>query len=168
MSQFWYNNETKKTLAEASLRILHKFFDENAFIGLLSSPSLYEEMKKRTENVILFEYDERFQRYGKDFVQYDYNLADSPDYLKDFHHKFHLLILDPPFLAQECIEKMSKICQNLLKTDGKMILCSGKTVKEHAEKHLNLKMCKFEPQHERNLGNDFASYANFDLDQFIV
>lgn len=169
MSQFWYNDETKRRLADASLRILEKYFDKSSSIGLLSSPSLYENIKSLHENVVLFEFDDRFQRYGSDFVQYDYKNADNAEYLKEYHGKFDLLLLDPPFLSEECMEKMSKICRNLLKSheSSKVILCSGKTVQPFAEKYMSLQMCAFEPQHERNLGNDFASYANFDLDQFI-
>lgn len=118
-------------------------------------------------SVTLFEYDERFAAYGTDFVHYDYNRASENEYLQQFFGYFDLLIADPPFLAEECIEKISIIVKRILKNNGKIILCSGQVVGNWAEHYMGLKKCKFEPEHERNLGNAFASYANFDLDEFI-
>lgn len=85
----------------------------------------------------------------------------------DFQNKFDIIILDPPFLSEECIKNISKYVEYLSKNNAKTILCSGLVVKEWAESYLNLKLCNFEPQHERNLGNAFVSYANFNLDDLI-
>lgn len=62
---------------------------------------------------------------------------------------------------------MGIIVRKIAKDDCKTVLCSGYAVKEWAKKFLGLDICKFEPQHERNLGNEFASYANFDLDSVL-
>lgn len=118
-------------------------------------------------SVTLFEFDERFAAYGTDFVHYDYNRASESEYLQRFIGYFDLLIADPPFLAEECIEKLSIIVKRLLKNNGKVILCSGEVVEGWAQHYMGLKKCHFEPEHERNLGNAFASYANFGLDEFI-
>lgn len=119
-------------------------------------------------SVTLFEFDTRFSRVGDDFVHYDYNLAEQEDYLNDFKGLFDLIIIDPPFLSEECSSKTAKITRKLSKESTKLILCSGLTVKEWAEKYFGLKFCNFKPQHERNLGNEFVSYANFDLDSFVT
>lgn len=87
--------------------------------------------------------------------------------MQKFHNSFDLVIADPPFLSEECIEKIGKIIQNVTKPNGRIILCSGQVVADWAFKYINLKRCAFEPQHERNLGNEFASYASFELDEFI-
>lgn len=161
-------------MAEASVRCTQRTEpndDEPIRIGLLSCPSLYDSIKAiHPANVIrLFEYDQRFAAYGSDFVHYDYNRATGDDeYLRPFFGLFDLLIADPPFLSEECIEKMSIIMRNLCRPNvGKIVLCSGQVVGDWAAKHLGLSKCRFRPQHERNLGNEFASYANFDLDEFI-
>lgn len=118
--------------------------------------------------VKIFEYDKRFSAYGDDFIFYDYSETESiAEKYTDFRNKFDIIILDPPFLSEECIQKISKYVEHLSKNMTKTILCSGLVVKEWAKSYLNLMLCNFEPQHERNLGNEFVSYANFNLDDFI-
>ena len=137
-------------------------------IALVSCPSLYEHVKRlQPLNLKLFEYDERFSRYGTDFQVYDYSKADNHMYLEEYSGEFDLILVDPPFLSEECIEKVSKTITKMLAKNGKLVLCSGKAVRVWAEKYMNLKICMFQPEHERNLGNEFASYANFDLDEII-
>lgn len=84
-----------------------------------------------------------------------------------FASQFDLIIIDPPFLSEECLSKTATIAKKLSKPSAKLILCSGKTVQEWADRYFGLKLCEFKPQHERNLGNEFVSYANFDLDGYI-
>uniref|UniRef100_A0A1B0CSN1 Uncharacterized protein n=1 Tax=Lutzomyia longipalpis TaxID=7200 RepID=A0A1B0CSN1_LUTLO len=67
----------------------------------------------------------------------------------------------------ECIARTSEILRHVAKSSGKIILCSGTVVTQWAEKYLQLKPCNFQPKHKRNLGNEFASFANFNLDTFI-
>lgn len=118
--------------------------------------------------VHIFEFDQRFAAYGPDFVHYDYNLAPNPDYLSQFSGYFDLVIADPPFLSEECIEKISLIIRKIAESDsGRIVLCSGQVVAGWAAKFLQLRQCAFHPEHERNLGNEFSSYANFDLDALI-
>lgn len=116
--------------------------------------------------VKLFEFDDRFGACGEDFQFYDYNNGNNVDYLKEYHDSFDIIIVDPPFLSEECLQKIGKIVANLGKSDTKTILNSGKTVKQWAENFMNLKVCSFKPEHERNLGNEFCSFANFNLDKY--
>lgn len=144
--------------------------DETLHVALLSCPSLYDQIRavNAAGVVNLFEFDERFVAYGSDYVHFDYNHATTADYLQEFNGLYDLIVVDPPFLAEECIEKMSHIVRRLCKPDtGKVILCSGQVVAEWAQRFMGLQRCAFHPEHERNLGNEFASYANFDLDGFI-
>ncbi|XP_055592886.1 protein-lysine N-methyltransferase CG9154 [Uranotaenia lowii] len=170
LSQFWYNESTKQRLASVV-----KYFRESLAadgesikVALLSCPSLYQHVKDVHPNVTLFEFDDRFASIGPDFQHFDYNRAQEATYLDDFRESFDVLIADPPFLSEECIEKIGLIVRKLTKPDNsKIILCSGFAVRDWAKKFLNLDICKFEPEHERNLGNQFSSYANFDLDQIL-
>lgn len=164
LSQFWYSDDTKIALANICQTLATN--NEDFKIGLLSSPSLYSSVKSIHKNVKIFEFDERFSAYADDFVHYDYNKADG-DYLQPFHGYFDLIIVDPPFLSEECIEKMSIIVKNLRKSNGKVILCSGETVEQWATKYMELTRGQFEPKHNRNLGNEFASYSNFNLDEIL-
>lgn len=119
-------------------------------------------------SVTLFEFDQRFASIGEDFKHFDYNRATEDGYLEEFRESFDLIIADPPFLSEECIEKMGTVVRRIAKPDCRTVLCSGRAVQEWAKKFLGLDICKFEPQHERNLGNEFASYANFDLDSVLA
>lgn len=114
--------------------------------------------------VKIFEFDKRFSAYGDDFVFYDFNNAEETGYLQEFTESFNLIIADPPFLSEECITKISKIINNLQKLTTKVVFCSGAVAEPWLTKCLQLKKCNFKPTHERNLGNEFVSYANFDLD----
>ncbi|XP_023306957.2 protein-lysine N-methyltransferase CG9154 [Lucilia cuprina] len=168
LSQFWYSAGTKKSLGSAVNQLLEEVQDKSSYsIALLSSPSLYATVKEIHENVKIFEFDKRFSAYGDDFVFYDFNEGDNENYLKELWHKFDVIIADPPFLSEECITKISKIIKNLLKPQGKIIFCSGEIVEPWLTACLPVNKCKFQPEHERNLGNEFVSYANFNLDDFI-
>lgn len=117
--------------------------------------------------VKIFEYDQRFSSFGEDFQHYDYNLANTKKYLKDYDQTFDLIIADPPFLSEECIEKMGDIIKKISKPNAKIVFNSGIVCKDWIEKHLGLEEKMFKPQHERNLANDFTSFANFNLDDYV-
>lgn len=77
--------------------------------------------------------------------------------------------MDIPFLSEECLEKSNILCRKMAKNYAKIVLCTGKVMSNTISKVMNdMKICKFEPEHERNLGNDFGTFANFDLDSFVV
>lgn len=111
----------------------------------------------------MLEYDRRFEVHGSNFIFYDYN---TPLKLpSDLEHTFDLVVADPPFLSEECIEKTSETIKHLAK--DKIIVCTGAIMKERVEKFLDLKQCEFQPQHRNNLANEFSCYANFDLDNVL-
>ncbi|XP_016971032.1 protein-lysine N-methyltransferase CG9154 [Drosophila rhopaloa] len=172
LSQFWYNTKTKLTLRDVVGKLLaERKADSGDFhIALLSCPSLYKDIKNIHDKVHIFEYDQRFGAYGTDFVHYDLNcIGSNPDYLKAHHHQYDLIVADPPFLSQECIANTCEIITRLQNdpTQCKLILCSGKVVEPWLTARLPVLKCKFQPEHERNLGNEFVSYANFNLDKYI-
>ncbi|XP_037961005.1 protein-lysine N-methyltransferase CG9154 [Teleopsis dalmanni] len=167
LSQFWYSKSTKKILSSVVRKLVDNATKDNFKIALLSCPSLYCVVKETHPNVKIFEYDKRFSAYGDDFIFYDINEAITLTHLQDEWNSFDLIIADPPFLSEECIIKISEIITNLGKDNSKIIFCSGATVETWLIKYLNLKKCRYRPEHERNLGNEFATYANFELDNFI-
>ncbi|XP_017010475.1 protein-lysine N-methyltransferase CG9154 [Drosophila takahashii] len=172
LSQFWYSTETKHTLRDVVGKLLaERKADSGAFhIALLSCPSLYKDIRNIHDNVHIFEYDQRFEAYGTDFVFYDFNcVGNNPDYLKEHHRQYDLILADPPFLSQECIAKTCEIINRLQRhpSECKLILCSGEVVEPWLSSRLPVFKCGFRPEHERNLGNEFVSYANFNLDEYI-
>ncbi|XP_058446385.1 protein-lysine N-methyltransferase CG9154 [Malaya genurostris] len=169
LSQFWYNSETKEklTFVVKSINADLELAGTESYVALVSCPSLYHHVKDTSKNVTLFEFDERFASIGSDFHHFDYNRAVEDDYLDIFKNKFDVIIADPPFLSEECIEKISIVVRKIAKTKCKIILCSGYAVHEWATKYLSLDLYNFKPEHERNLGNEFSSYANFNLDDVL-
>lgn len=77
------------------------------------------------DNTKIFEFDTRFESFGKDFQFYDYNMAVDDNYLSEYAKTFELIICDPPFLSEECLEKTSIIVKRLLKENGMIILNTG-------------------------------------------
>lgn len=139
-------------------------------IALLSCPSLYKSIKAihPKGTVRLFEYDNRFAAFTNDFTHYDYkNAYKQNDYLNEFESNFDIIIADPPFLSEECIQSMGLIIDKLKRKDAKIVLCSGQVVAQFAKDFLHLDQCNYRPHHERNLANEFCSYANFNLDELI-
>ena len=67
------------------------------------------------------EFDTRFKCYGDDFLFYDYN---QPLELPlDWKQSFDVIVVDPPFLAEECLTKTAQTVKFLAK--DKIILCTG-------------------------------------------
>ncbi|CAO1426899.1 unnamed protein product [Diamesa hyperborea] len=167
LSQFWYSLDTQFKFGEAIRKMIESSTDGNYTIALLSCPSLYPNIKTVTDNVKIFEFDERFSSLGPDFVFYDiFNLNEVE--LKDYNKHFDIIIADPPFISEDCVEKLSKVVEILLKTNGKVVLNTGTIVKEHIERILHLQECQFKPEHRNNLANEFSTFSNFDFDKYII
>ena len=180
-----YSDETQKDFGKIVKNLLQKQEDEHYSIALLSCPSLFQTIRSINgkhlrcwtfnydwwdfilDKTKIFEYDTRFQSFGDDFQCYDYNKADEDNYLSEFAQSFDLIIVDPPFLSEECLEKTAVIVKRLVKDNGKIILNTGSVQRDLARKFLNLNESSYKPQHKNNLGNEFSSFTNFDLDQFI-
>lgn len=175
LSQFWYDEETTRIISKLCLKLILQLAPEQGSsevrVALLSCPSLYKSIRSvhPMGTVRIFEFDERFAVFSDDFIQYDYRrIAEQDDYLDEFAGLFDIVICDPPFLSRECIESTSKIVKKLKKENAKVLLCSGQSVSDHAKEFLGLDRCQYRPQHERNLANEFCSYANFPLDELIA
>ena len=162
MSQFWYDSETSKYLANQIIQNINK----DGKVACISCPTLYfqlHQMKMEDNNLAnvdlkLFEFDSRFSIL-QDFLFYDYRtpLLACKNFKKA---SFDLVVADPPFLSQECLEKISQTILFLAK--DKIILNTGLVVENIVTKYLCLKKCShFTPRHQSNLGNKFACFTNF-------
>lgn len=161
LSQFWYDEETTQILSQAAA----SHCCNNGSIALISCPTLYNSVKSKIVssneplNVKLFEFDQRFSSFGPDFVFYDYNNPLNLD--SDYKNYFDIVVADPPFLSEECLQKVSETIKYLLKAGGKIILCTGAVMEPLANDLLNLKKCDFQPRHKNNLANEFICLTNF-------
>lgn len=160
MSQFWYSDETAARLAEELVREA----GEGGRIACVSAPSVYQKLKQgvvagsdRVSAVVL-EYDRRFAVYGDDFVFYDYK---DPLRLPAgvAAASFDVVLADPPYLSQECLSKVAQTVRYLSR--GKVLLCTGAVMEASARELLDVKMCRFLPQHNRNLSNQFRCFVNY-------
>lgn len=168
LSQFWYDERTADVLARECLLAAA---DEGG-IACVSCPTLFDRLMQhdavrsgRTRAVLL-EFDDRFiAKYGDDrAVLYDYRQPVSlPAHLRN---AFDILVVDPPFLADECVVKVAQTVRWLSKPDAKIIACSGAIMEELFGRLLGVKRRQFEPKHKNNLANEFACFANFDT-QFL-
>ncbi|TRY76869.1 hypothetical protein TCAL_03831 [Tigriopus californicus] len=163
LSQFWYDEATSNALADICLAVAENNpGNDPTRIACLSCPTLFLALKKRhpqLSNVILFEFDKRFSKLGQDFTFYDYK---SPlDVPREWREYFDLVVADPPFLSGECLTKTAVTMKFLSK--GKMILCTGATMADMADRLLHLKKQEFIPGHRNNLANEFRCFANFDM-----
>ncbi|KAH0625115.1 hypothetical protein JD844_033247 [Phrynosoma platyrhinos] len=132
------------------------------WIACVSAPSIYQKLKEQNSNefsTCILEYDKRFSAYGAEYIFYDYNdPLNLPTNLTA--HSFDIVLADPPYLSEECLRKTAQTIKYL--TKGKILLCTGSIMEEHAAKYLGVKMCKFIPKHTQNLANEFRCYVNYD------
>lgn len=79
-------------------------------------------MSEAQDKIYLFEYDKRFQElYNEQFIHYDYN--DPLKIPESFSSYFDVVLVDPPYLSEECLEKTLKTVEFVAK--DKIILCTG-------------------------------------------
>ena len=180
LSQFWYDKATTETLAKEVIELGNSYRQKGAekfSVAFISCPTLFQHLVKNCNldrsffNLKLFEYDNRFQVYGSDFIFYDYNQPLAFEGAAEAKQTYDLVIADPPYLSQECFIKTSITIKSLAKSnDAKFIVCSGAVMADLISRCLNnTRLVKFEPRHENNLGNEFRCYANYEtfyLDQY--
>ncbi|XP_029935924.1 EEF1A lysine methyltransferase 1 [Myripristis murdjan] len=160
MSQFWYSDDTATRLAE---EVIHEA-GEGGRIACVSAPSVYQKLRQgvvhgsdRVSAVVL-EYDRRFATYGHEFIFYDYNEPLSlPEDVAP--HSFDIVLADPPYLSEECLSKVAETVKYLSK--GKVLLCTGAIMEQHAKALLDVNMCSFLPKHNKNLANEFRCFVNY-------
>lgn len=160
LSQFWYDPATAQVVAEE----LHYLSRLNAStVACVACPTLYVQLKKSSPEVEarIFEFDKRFEKYGTDFIFYDYNHPE--DLPAIYRHKFQVVVADPPYLSEECLVKVSKTMMLLANENNAFfLLLTGKVQQELAAKLLNARPCGFQPTHHHKLGNEFMLFTNYD------
>ena len=77
----------------------------------------------------IFEFDKRFDAFGSYFYFYDYK--DPENVPEQCIGAYQVVIADPPFLSEECLEKVSKTVKKILAPGGKILLSSGKFCKKN-------------------------------------
>ncbi|CAH9068283.1 unnamed protein product [Cuscuta europaea] len=161
LSQFWYDSETAGTVAKEILTLCETL--DSPSVACISCPTLFAYLKKSDPNVQaqLLEYDQRFSSYRSEFTFYDYNTPE--DLASSLKHSYSVIVADPPYLSKECLEKVSKTISFLLRSGPSyVLLLTGEVQKDRAAQLLNLRPCRFRPQHSSKLGNEFRLFTNYD------
>lgn len=173
--QFWYDDDTAATLARA---LLHGA-DEETVVCIALAPSVYAAIGKLqpeevpTKHVYLLEYDQRFSVLAPGrFYHYDYTRPDDVPLL--LRKKCHRLLIDPPFLEEQCQKKLAQAARNLLVEDDgsltksgdkrfKLISSTGERMRDIIkETYPETRITDFLPKHKNELGNEFRCYASFE------
>lgn len=176
LSQFWYSDATADLLADALL----SGADADTVIAVVSAPSVYAAIQKKpaesipTKHIYLFEFDKRFEvMAGKEHFVY-YNYETPTEFECDIKHKVDRLLIDPPFLNENCQTKSSVTAYELLaKNDGsktasgslkhRLISCTGERMKDVIKKaYPETHITTFLPEHGNGLSNEFRCYADFE------
>ncbi|KAK6942482.1 Methyltransferase EEF1AKMT1/ZCCHC4 [Dillenia turbinata] len=161
LSQFWYQPETAESIAKEVLHLCSSI--DSPRVACIACPTLFVYLKRLDPNlsVQLLEYDKRFEQYGSDFSLYDYKKpVELPS---EFKHAYHVVLADPPYLSEECLEKVTQTITFLSQPeDSYLLLLTGEVQKDTAKKLLGLYPCNFRPQHSSKLGNEFRLFTNYD------
>ncbi|RKP07919.1 putative N6-adenine methyltransferase-domain-containing protein, partial [Thamnocephalis sphaerospora] len=160
LSQFWYNDETARALAEEAVR------QTDGLIVCVSSPSIFLMLKKmRVPNpLLLLEFDTRFAVFKDEFRHYDYNCPlEVVDLDGSLRGAGQVIIVDPPFLAEECFVKTSKTVRRLAADNARFLVCTGEcwVMRNVVRQELDARLTAFHPCHRGGLANDFRCYTNY-------
>lgn len=158
--QFWYTDATADAIADALLDGL----TNDSVVCVVSAPLAYAAFHRRaslpTEHLYLLEYDQRFELLAGDkFVAYDLNKPlELPSHLLG---KADAVLVDPPYLEQECQANMAATVKALARPGCKVISSTGERMRAVVEREFGLRMTTYEVAH-RGLKNEFRCYANFE------
>lgn len=89
-------------------------------------------------------------------------------YIVELKGSIDRLIVDPPFLSEDCQTKAALTVKWMVKSASpstKLISCTGErmeTLVTKLYKSFGLQTTNFEPVHARGLSNEFYCYASFE------
>lgn len=111
MNQYWYSQETIKSLCEAISEVLSTFGGSR--VAFLSTPSLYFAFPlEARKQCSLFDIDKVWENdFG--YQYYDFN---NPEKFDDsLRNAFDVVVIDPPFITKDVWKQYSKTAKALLK-----------------------------------------------------
>ncbi|KAI8056907.1 putative N6-adenine methyltransferase-domain-containing protein [Syncephalis plumigaleata] len=115
--------------------------------------------------VLLLEYDERFAVFKQEFCSYDYREPLKPLVNNEaLRHSAAVIIVDPPFLNEDCFSKTSETVRALANEHTKYIVLTGWMIRDVVQRELSVHLAEFRPEHRNGLANDFRCYVNYRSD----
>ncbi|TLD20132.1 putative N6-adenine methyltransferase-domain-containing protein [Venturia nashicola] len=191
-SQFWYTTSTATTLAH---HLLQKTTSTTR-ICVISAPSVFLQLKNlihagrvQPAQLLLLEFDRRFEVFGSEFQHYDFREpVKLPGALRG---RFDVFVVDPPFLSEECQTRTALTVRWLArswegsgiggvggvregagggKEEGlKMVVCTGERMEGlicKLYKKVGVRTTDFVVEHAKGLSNEFRCYANFECEEW--
>ncbi|KAK3690029.1 putative N6-adenine methyltransferase-domain-containing protein [Podospora appendiculata] len=184
-SQFWYSDETATFFANQLLE--GATADTN--IAVVSTPSVFVALKnilntmpvdEPKPKLVLLEHDTRFAIFPE-FVFYDF--AQPLKLPTNLHGAFDRVILDPPFLSEDCQTKAAMTLRWLSKNSAlvgpaaatanteleipepRVLVVTGERMAPlivRLYKSFGIRITDYDVQHANGLSNAFQAYANFE------
>ncbi|CAG8520423.1 4084_t:CDS:2, partial [Diversispora eburnea] len=140
--------------------------DPGNLIACISTPTVFVKLKSMIESlnrsIYLFEFDTRFDIYGNNFIKYDYMNPTKFQEASKFRNKFDFIMIDPPFLSEDCCTKSIITTRWLGKEDCKILLCTGAIMRDFVNRLIKAHMTTFYPLHKGGLANEFRCYINYE------
>jgi hypothetical protein len=155
LNQYWYSvHSINKLLAEVR--------NENPKplrVAFVSTPSLFFSLsvEERAESAVL-DYDRQWEG-ERGFHFYDFNEPESIP--ADIQGTFDMVVIDPPFVQEECWRKYAVSAKLLLKEGGQVLLTTILENAELLEGLLGVHPNKFRPS-VPNLVYQYHVYTNYD------
>ncbi|KXS09346.1 hypothetical protein M427DRAFT_64311 [Gonapodya prolifera JEL478] len=193
MSQFWYDDDTAEAIAREAIAVAVQdkpLTDGSAKtpgrIGVLCAPSVFVKLQAivrssssnaPSPSIHLFEHDPRFRILNSPsqssfFHLYDYSTPCETQFASNLslESSFDVLVVDPPFLSEECWTKVAQAVKWLgTRGDGKegnggvnVVACTGAVLTPLLSSLLDLRPTVFQPHHKGGrLSNEFSCFTNY-------
>lgn len=201
LSQFWYTDATAHRLSAFVLDPLVKlgayvagreeklqYWPRENYaslpsikVAILSAPTVHQYLTRvilpqlpkdlsSKVQAVVFENDARFAVFGpRQFVHYDFNAPTRvPEATKG---RFDAVLVDPPFLSEECQVKTAITVRVLLRKEEegntrptvRVAVCTGQKVADVIERTYRaygVRCTNFRPEHRNGLQNEFRCFAS--------
>ena len=165
LNQYWYSADTIRTFVA---EIEECCTQENGGCAFLSTPSVFFSLTNPLviERSVLFDADaDAFAtRAGKSFALYNFRCPQ--DLLAEYHHRFSIILVDPPFITEDVWLLYAEAIKYLLNpNNGKIILSTIAENNLFLFNLLNVHCCKYRPAIP-NLIYQYSLYINYDSIRF--
>ncbi|RUS15505.1 N(6)-adenine-specific DNA methyltransferase 2, partial [Jimgerdemannia flammicorona] len=118
-----YHDDTSLKLAQEVMN------NTRGRVACISAPTAFVKLKSlkppNARELFLFEYDARFDVYGDRFVRYDFNHPLDFARATELAASMDFVVVDPPFLSEECATKTLSTVRFLAKEGCKVLMCTG-------------------------------------------
>ena len=160
LNQYWYSEHTIATLVQAVREQQQQARGTRLKTAFVSTPSLFFSLNaSERHDCRVLDYDRDLGADCPEFEFYDFNRP--TDLPADLQHAFAMVVIDPPYIEQDCWRKYATTAHFLLAETGGLVI--GTTVLENGElleQLLGVTPNVFLPSIP-NLPYQYAAYTNF-------